>query len=460
MSSSSPSTLQLRDYQQRAVEWLHRTPRAGLFIEMGLGKTAITLASLTPDQLPALVIAPPRVAQYTWPEEAAKWRSDLRAVFAGPRPADRLTALRTEADIYVLSMGVMHTLPEDLWDWRTVIFDESSCFKDPKSQRTRAALDLALGADYVRLLTGTPLTQSVQDLFAQARLLDSGQRLGRTLTTFRRSWMVQGPVVARTPSGSLIRSWETRPGAEEEIREALSDIVLTIRSADHLELPGESVLQHVVPMTAAQWGAYCTLAEKFTVELGGQDILAPTSAALSSKLRQVLAGAVKPSDGGEPVKVSDRRPSAAVDLAYQVTGYGPGHREPGNGVIIWYQFRAEAQRIKAALGDQGAMISDPDAIGRWKRGEVLALIAHPAAAGHGLNLQDGGHHDIWCSLPWSLEHWKQACARLARTGQTSPVTHHVLRGVGPQGQATLDDAVLEALERKGTLAENLLGSGV
>lgn len=452
--------MQLREYQRRAVDWLRAHPRAGLFVEMGLGKTAITLSALTEEHLPALVVAPPRVAEYTWPEEARRWRPDLKVVYTGTRPVDRERILHEPADVYVTSMNVLHTLPPDRWEWRTVIFDESSCFKDYSSKRTKAALDLAAHADYTVLLTGTPVTQSILDLYTQAKMIDGGQRLGRTLTTFRESWMRRGAVVARTSNGTLVYAWEPRDGAEEEIKERLSDVTLTLRARDHIELPGESTQAHEVRLNTRQWSAYKTLEREFLVELDGQDILAPTSADLSSKLRQILAGAVKPSPDGEPVRLSDERVMTAVDLAYQVTGYGPGSRQGGNGAIIWYQYAAERDRLLEAMGEQAALISSPDAINRWRRGEVLALIAHPMAAGHGLNLQDGGNHDIWCSLPWSLEQWQQACARLARSGQQRPVIHHVLQARGPQGQDTLDHRVAEALAKKAEVAEVIMGQGV
>lgn len=432
----------LHDYQRQAVAHLHANPRAGLFLEMGLGKTATTLQALTPDHLPVLVIAPKRVAENVWPTEVPKWREDLSVAVAAGTPAKRAAALASGADIVAIGRDNIKDVKPG--QFRTVVLDELSSFKNRGSARWKTARKITEAAAYVWGLTGTPAPNGMMDLWAQAFLLDRGEALETTLTKYRSRYFDAG---RRLPNGVTI-DWRLKPGARERIEDRLAPTCLSMRSVDHLDLPPVTINQVMVPMDSTTGKAYARMAQDLVVQIEDSTHTADNAAVLTGKLSQITAGFLYGEEGEDTTLLHTNKVSAAAEI---VEG-------TGSPVLVFYRFRWEKAALLAALPD-ARTVDDKGAIEAWNRGQVPVLLAHPASAGHGLNLQEGGHTIVWTSLPdWNLELWEQANARLARQGQTSPVVVHVLLSPDTvdtamlarlQGKADLQQAVMMALRQTG-----------
>lgn len=437
--------MMLRDYQRVAVDFLHAHDEGGLFLDMGLGKTATTLSALTSEHLPALVVAPKRVTESVWPAEVQRWRPDLSiTVAAGPKQA-RSAALRAPADIVAISRDNVHEAALEPLSERfsTLILDELSSFKSRASRRWKAARSLRRGPlqSHVWGLTGTPAPNGLLDLWAQVYLLDGGARLGRTLTSYRQRWF---HAVNRLPNG-VVTEWRANPGAEEEIRERLSDLCLYMSNDGRVDLPPVTFNDVWVDLPPKARAAYKAMKDTMVADLGTTVHSAASAAIVSNRLSQIAAGFLYPDpDEGDPAG-----------------GYAPLHREKvaavneilegtGSPVLIFYRYRVERDWLLSSV-DGARAIEDRGALADWDAGKVRALVAHPASAGHGLNLQHGGHTMIWTSPPWSLEEWEQANARLARSGQQHPVVIHVIAA-----RRTIDVTIRERLEAKSSVQEALL----
>jgi SNF2 family DNA or RNA helicase len=453
--------VKLHRYQEVAVEHLHANPRSALFLDMGMGKTASVLTALTPDHFPVLVVAPKRVAAETWPAETAKWRPDLSLVHAVGTPSQRKAALAQRkggpgqrkgvlakgSDIIVIGRDNMADAVA-FGPWQTVILDESSGFKDKTTARWKAAKKLVTSAEYVHELTGTPSPNGLMDLWAQVALLDGGARLGRTLTIYRERFFHVGTTDKGRPKiapNGVVYGWDLNDGAEERITELISDICMSLDSADHLDLP--PVTRNIVstPMPPKARKAYRDMAEDLVVQLeilGEPVYTAKNAAVMTGKLSQITAGFLYP-DKTRPSDPTTNLHTAKLEALEDVI------EGTGSPVLVFYRFRHELERIKARF-PQAEMIDAPDAISRWNRGEIPVMLAHPASAGHGLNLQHGGHTIVWTTLPWSLEEHQQANARLARQGQTKPVVIHYL--MVPD---SVDHAILDRLDGKATVEQAL-----
>lgn len=439
--------MQLRDYQYLAVQWLRETPRGALWLDMGLGKTASVLSALTPHHLPALVVAPKLVATSVWPLEAAKWRPDLSvSLVTGPR-AQRVEALRARADVTVIGRDVM--IDAVGGPWRTVIFDEMTSWKNHRSKRWGYAKKLALAAPFVWGLTGTPAPNGAGDLWAQAYLLDAGARLGRYITHFRDAYI--DPSDGRTPM----------PGALEAIQDRISDITLCMSAQGRSLLPDVVAQQVEVEMPPASWAHYRRLQRELvtTVEASPdgdeQTHTVVSAAALTVKLQQATAGFLYPNTGYACRRAPDlvcahdscRPPSsklhgAKLDRLREIVNTA------GSPVFVLYGFQEEATELSKLSGARH--VKDPGALAAWDRGEVPVLYAHPASAGHGLNLQYGGHTCVWTTPTWNLEFLDQANARLARPGQAHPVSISYLTVDG-----TVDGAVLSRADGKRSIQSAL-----
>ena len=431
----------LHDYQQQAVKHLHEHPRAGLFLDMGLGKTAIVLSALEPHHLPALVIAPKRVAEHVWPAERDKWRPDLRLAVAAGTAARRRYLLEAGADITVISR-------DNLADavggpWRTIIVDESSSMKNKTTKRWRAASKLAKAAEHVWLLTGTPSPNGLLDLWAQAALLDQGERLGKTLTGYRERYFSVETMINGHPV-----KWRPKPGAPERIQTLLSDVCLSMES--RLDLPPATHNRVEVPLAPAHRRLYDTLKKDLVAWMdNGGEVAAANAAVATGKLSQLTAGFLypDPDDPDDLIGLPTELHTSKMDaLAEVIEG-------TGSPVLVFYRFRHELERLKKI---PGAVPIDyhPLVIPRWNAGKIPVLLAHPASAGHGLNLQHGGHTIVWTTPTWNAEEYAQANARLNRQGQTHPVVIHHLISPGTvdglildrlAGKLSAQDALLEAL---------------
>lgn len=434
-------TLALHAYQIRAVAHLHANPRAGLFAEPGMGKTAITLSALTPDHLPALVIAPKRVAEHVWPTEVTKWRSDLTIAVAAGTPAQRRRALTSGADIIVIGRDNVKDIGAE-HGFNTVVLDELSSWKNRDTQRWKHTRKITADVDHVFGLTGTPASNGLMDLWAELYLLDNGERLGTKITHFRERWFRIGRQLAT----GVVVDWILRPGAEEKIHEKIADICLSMRAEDYLDLPPMLFNRLEVDLPTAVARTYEDLRTTLVADLsvlGGGVHTASNAAVLTNRLSQVTAGFLYPDDYDGSGSGYQALHNEKIDaLAEIIEG-------TDDNVLVFYRYKVEAARIKARMG--GQMVTEAGAIEAWCRGEIPLLLAHPASAGHGLNLQGGGHTIVWTTCSWSLEEWLQANARLHRQGQERPVIVHQIVVPG-----TVDEAILDRLEEKVSVQDGVM----
>lgn len=391
-----------------------------------------------------LIIAPKRVAEDTWTREAAKWSHlhDLVIAKVLGTAKQRREAVESNADIYVINRENVQWLVENYgasWKWDCIVIDELSSFKSTHAKRWRMLKRVAPMASVVWGLTGTPAANGYLDLYAEMFLIDRGERLGKTLTSYRDTYFNPG---AR--KGQVVYEWKLKPGAKDRIDARLKDICLSMTAADWLDLPERIDSTDYVTMTAEERKVYDTfqrdkvlplLNGEVTSSLDDADsaIVGVTAAAVSNKLLQMANGAVY-DDEGNTTHIHDQKLDKLEEMIEALNG------EP---VIVYYSYRHDLARIKAKIPSAQTLDDTPDAIDRWNRGEIPVLVCHPASMGYGLNLQEGGHHMIWFGMPWSLELYQQATARLLRQGQTKPVFVHYLIC-----EDTLDERVLAALSRK------------
>ena len=444
-----------RKHQQLAGDFLREHNRAALLLDMGLGKTVITLtrlAELFADFAveKALVIAPKRVAEDTWTREAAKWDhlAGLRVVPVLGDQKHRLAALAAPGDIYVINRENVQWLVETCgkhWDFDAIVIDELSSFKSPKAKRWRCLKRVAKLARIVWGLTGTPAGNGYIDLWPEMFLIDGGERLGHTLGEFRTKWFSPG-----AHKGNIVYEWRLKPGAKEDIDRRLSDICLSMSKEDWLTLPPVVHNTVTVRMDAKERKLYDQLRRDCVLPLLGgeladmknfdQAIVGGTAATLSGMLLQMANGAVYDEDGGV-VHIHDRKLDALADIAEEAHGQS---------LLVFYSYRHDIDRIRERF-PQAVEIGGSETIRAWNAGEIPMLLCHPASAGHGLNLQQGGHIIVWFGLPWSLELYQQANARLNRMGQgQSVIVHHVVC------EGTLDEKVLSALTEKDAVQKGLL----
>ena len=435
------------DYQRRAIEFIEEHPAAGLFLEMGLGKTAITLTAAADlldrfEVYRVLVIAPLRVAEDTWSREADKWDhlSGLRiSKILGDAKARR-AGLAAAADVYVINRENVVWLCEELakqkrrWPFDMVIIDELSSFKSPQAKRFKALRKVRPFMDRIIGLTGTPSANGLMDLWAEMYLLDRGERLGPTITGYRSEYFRAG-----WSNGAIVYKWEPRKGAQEAITKAISDITVAMRSEDYLQLPARIDSTISVQLNAAELKKYKTMERDALIELEGEEITALNAAAVMGKLQQMANGFIYTEDH-ESVKLHSAKLEALDEIIEQADGP----------VLVYYSFKADKEALLEHY-KQARQLEGPEDIAAWNEGRVPLLIAHPASVAYGLNLQEGGHVVAWYGLTWSLELYSQANARLHRQGQTRPVLVYHITAAG-----TVDEQVLQRIEQKDTSQRALL----
>lgn len=430
-------------YQEYAKDFIDQNPMSCLLLDMGLGKTAITLTALGDllfDSFEAhkiLVIAPLRVARDTWPDELGKWEhlSDLRFSVVVGTETERKAALRAKADIYIINRENVGWLIEQSgipFSFDTLVIDELSSFKNHQTKRFRSLMKVRPKVKRVIGLTGTPSSNGLMDLWAEYRLLDMGQRLGRFIGQYRSTYF--------TPdkrNGQVIFSYKPLPFAEKEIYTKIADITISMKSTDHLIMPELVAAQYPIKLSDKERERYDELRQDLVLKLAGGDVTAANAAALSGKLCQMANGAVY-GDDGSVHHIHDRKLDALEDLIEAANG------KP---VLVAYWFKHDLERIATRLKHLHIPFSKMDtseSITRWNNGELPVALIHPASAGHGLNLQTGGSTIIWFGLTWSLELYQQTNARLWRQGQTSEtvVLHHII------AKDTIDERVMKALSDK------------
>jgi SNF2 family DNA or RNA helicase len=432
------------DYQEYAKEKIVEQKACGLFLEPGLGKTVITLSAIWDlmfdyfDISKVLVIAPLRVAENTWTEELEKWDhlTYLRISEVLGTEAQRLEALRTPADIYVINRENVAWLSElGEWDFDMLVIDELSSFKNASSKRFKALRRKRPGIDRVVGLTGTPSTNGLMDLWSEIYLLDQGKRLGKTLSTYRADFFVPDRM-----NGWIVYSYRPKPRAEEWIYNRISDLCVSMKSQDFLNMPERLERDVTVKLPPAAKEKYKQLEREMVAKLEGKTVDAVNAAVLTNKLLQMASGAVY-DENKAVAELHSAKLDALEDLIEAANG------KP---VLIYYNYRHDKERIQKRFKEAWE-IKTPEDFRSWNLGEIPVAIAHPASMGHGLNLQHGGSTVIWFSLPWSLELYQQANARLWRQGQKDTVVIFRLIAEG-----TIDRDVVRALAKKDLTQENLM----
>lgn len=448
--ANSLSRDDLHGYQHRAVGFITSRASCALWCEMGLGKTVITLTALADmfDRFEigrVLIIAPLRVARHTWPEEIARWshtRHLTHALILG-NWGQRVRALAGDEDIHIINRENVTWLVEHQtidrgtileWPYDMVVVDEASSFKSPKSQRFKALKKTLPRIERLVELTGTPACNGLLDIWAQIYLVDRGKRLGKTFGGFCERYFV--PDYMRY-------NWTPCKGSEAEIHERLRDVCLTLSAKDYLELPARVDTVVHLDFSPRESEEYRGLEKRSLLELERATVAAFDAATLSNKLLQYANGAVYTDDKGTWSAVHQHKLDALEDIIAEACG------QP---VLVAYTFKSDKARILKRF--KSAVTIDADGvIERWNAGEIPILLAHPASAGHGLNLQSGGNIVVWYGLNWSLELYQQLNARLHRQGQEKPVfVHHLVM------RNTVDETVLEALGNKDTTQKALLNA--
>lgn len=436
----------LRPYQRDAVEFLHEHPRGALLLDMGLGKTAITLRALTPNHLPVLVSAPPRVAEMVWPVEVPKWRPDLKVVHATGK--NRTAALdgTIDADIVAISREQLEHAAPYADRFKTFVMDELSSFKNQKTRRFKFAKKITASTPFVWGLTGTPAPNGLLDLFPQMFLIDRGAALGPHITKYRQRYFTPQRAL---PSG-VIPGWDLRPGAASQIHRKLETSAMSLSTEGRVDLPPVTFNDVEVPLPPKAKAIYKRLKTDLVTDLDilglaeGQMFSALSAGALSAKLAQISSGFIYPDERERGDDSFTPIHSAKLEAIDEILA------ETSTPVIIAYRFRAELARLKARY-PEARTLEGASTIRQWDAGKVPILLVHPASAGHGLNLQHGGHTMIWMSLTWSLEEYQQTNKRLDRSGQKHPVMIHRLLSPG-----TVDTSVLNVLKGKDSVQSALL----
>lgn len=451
--------LKLRSYQREAVEHLHAHPHAGLFLEMGLGKTAVVLSALRPEHLPALVVAPRRVACEVWPAEIGKWRPELCYSLAHGSAAKRAAALDTMADIYIVSVDNAHDAVGGR-AYQTIVLDELSLWKNRNTQRWKTTTNLVAGATHVWGLTGTPIPKGYLDLWAQMYLLDGGERLGRCITHYRERYFIQSPKMVKLSDGSEKQfgsEYTLREGAADKINARISDIVLAQQIEGRLDLERPITNDVAVPLPPKAARAYERMRKSKALTIGDTIFSAATAAVVSNKLSQITAGVLYPDDhditGAEAETIHTAKAEAVREIADGT----------GSPLLVFYRYKHELAMLRGAL-PEARSVDEPGVMDDWNRGEVPIMLMQPQSAGHGLNLQAGGHTIVWASMCWSPEVYKQANARLFRQGQERRVVIHRLLVPDSidghmvdvvEGRASIEQALMDHLDPAGAIARAL-----
>ena len=426
------------DYQRYAAEFIITHPISALLLDMGLGKTSITLTAIN-DLLfdsfevhKVLVVAPLRVARDTWSAEIEKWEhlKNLRYSVVIGTAQERISALSTPADIYIINRENIQWLVEESglpFDFDMAVIDELSSFKNHQSKRFRAFMKSRPKLKRIVGLTGTPAGNGLMDLFAEFKLLDMGERLGRLIGQYRNTYFQPDK-----RNGMVIYSYKPLPNAERQIYDKISDITISMKAADHLKMPELISAEYMVQLSENEKEKYDRLKKDLIFSTEDNEVTAANAASLSNKLSQMANGAVY-SDDGETVHIHDRKLDALEDIIESMNG---------RPLLVAYWFKHDLERIKKRF--EIREIKSSEDISDWNSGKIPVALIHPASAGHGLNLQSGGSTLVWFGLTWSLELYQQTNARLWRQGQTADtvVIQHII------AKSTIDEQIMKALKTK------------
>ena len=431
------------NYQKYATDFIVDHPVSAILLDMGLGKSVITLSAIYELMMErfeirkVLVIAPLRVARDTWPTEIEKWEhlhALTYSVVTGAE-SERMAALATNTDIYIINRENVTWLVEDSgydFDFDMIVIDELSSFKSHRAKRFRSLLKVRSLVKRIVGLTGTPSPNGLMDLWAEFRILDFGERLGRFITHYRNTYFVPDK-----RNGMVVFSYKPLPSAEEAIYDKISDITISMKAADHLQMPGRVINSIEVRLSPDEREDYDSLRKNLVLTLGDDEIDAGNAAALANKLSQMANGAVY-GEGSKVLTIHDHKLDALEDIIEAANG------KP---LLIAYWFKHDLSRITERLHNRHipfCRLDDSGSIKRWNRGEMPVALIHPASAGHGLNLQYGGSTIVWFGLTWSLELYQQTNSRLWRQGQTADtvIIHHIIT------KGTIDERIVAALQNK------------
>nr|DAG68318.1 MAG TPA: Chromatin remodeling complex ATPase [Caudoviricetes sp.] len=431
------------NYQKYAVEYIKSHPVAAILLDMGLGKTVISLtamADLLFDSFEVhkiLVIGPLRVARDSWPMEVAKWEhlKHLTYAVAIGTPAERRAALERNADITIINRENVDWLVESgYFDFDMVVIDELSSFKNHTVKRFKALMKVRPKVNRIVGLTGTPSSNGLMDLWSEFRLLDMGERLGKFITRYREAFFMPDK-----RNSQMVFSYKPRPDAEEEIYRRISDITISMKCTDHLNMPELISSQCEVVLSDDERKQYEKLKSELVLTLSAGEITVSNAASLTNKLSQLSNGAIY-DDDRNIVEFHKRKLDALEDIIESANG---------NPILVAYWFKHDLERIRKRF--KVREIKSSQDIIDWNAGKIPVAMIHPASAGHGLNLQSGGSTLVWFGLTWSLELYQQTNARLWRQGQTSGtvVIQHIIT------KGTIDERILTALNKK-ELTQNAL----
>nr|DAE64911.1 MAG TPA: Chromatin remodeling complex ATPase [Caudoviricetes sp.] len=434
------------DYQRYAADFIITHPISALLLDMGLGKTSITLTAIY-DLLfdsfevhKVLVVAPLRVARDTWSAEIEKWEHlrELRYSVVVGSEQERISALRTPADIYIINRENVQWLVEESGiplDFDMAVIDELSSFKNHQSKRFRAFMKVRPKLKRIVGLTGTPAGNGLMDLFAEFKLLDMGERLGRLIGQYRNAYFQPDK-----RNGMVIYSYKPLPNAERQIYDKISDITISMKAADHLKMPELVSTEYVVQLSDKEREKYERLKKDLVLSEDNEEVTAANAASLSNKLSQMANGAVY-SDDESVIEIHDRKLDALEDIIESMNG---------RSLLVAYWFKHDLERIRKRF--EIREIKSSRDISEWNSGKIPVALIHPASAGHGLNLQSGGSTLVWFGLTWSLELYQQTNARLWRQGQTADtvvIQHIIVKG-------TIDEQIMKALKTKDTTQAALI----
>ena len=437
-------------YQKYAIDFIEQNPVAAILLDMGMGKTAITLMAIqhlmyeTFEVSKVLVVCPLRVTR-TWKDEMAKW-SDLsglsHSIVIGTA-AQRKKALEKEADIYIINRENVPWLINKSgvpFSFDMIVIDELSSFKNHQAERHKALMKVRPLVKRMVGLTGTPSSNGLMDLFAEYKLLDMGERLGRFIGQYRLNYFKPDRV-----NGPIVYSYKLLPGAEEKIYERISDVTISMKAIDYLDMPELISTEYPVYLEESEMQKYEELKKDLILQTPEHEVTAANAASLSNKLSQLANGAIY-TDDKQVIAFQDKKLDALEDLLESANG---------NPILVAYWFKHDYQRIVERLEKLGIdymKIDSDESISKWNNKEVPVALIHPASAGHGLNLQAGGNTMIWFGITWSLELYQQTVGRLYRQGQsaeTVKVIHLITQG-------TIDEKITKALEQKDNTQASLI----
>lgn len=446
-----PSRNDLHKYQQRMIDFIYNTPKCALWAGLGLGKTITTLTAIVDliDSMAVakvLIVAPLRVANSVWHKEAANWQhtKHLKFSIVTGSEKERLSALHKTADVYVINRENVHWIVEHLkkdelytrfWKFDMIVLDEASSFKSASSQRFKALRKTIRFTNRLVELTGTPSPNGLLDIWSQMYLLDCGERLGRSMTAYKQRFF---------EAGYNGYSFKPVKSADKVIHRLIDDIVISLNVDDYLEMPDRIDTVIRVSLPPSRMVEYKQLEREFLIQINDNEIVAYNAATLAGKLLQFCNGATYTDELKNWTEIHSAKLDALDDIISE---------NSDENLLIAYNYKTDLIRLQARYPDAVVLDKDPDTIARWNNGKIKMLLAHPASAGHGLNLQHGGSIIVWFGLNWSLELYQQFNGRLHRQGQTKPV-----RVVHIVADGCIDDRVMLAIENKAETQQELLNA--